>query len=140
MTPSEPKKSSCRPRSHLVVKANPPHSGGVPQLMQLGGSMLTFAATWTQEVLDDWVCILVSRGYRLEFFPSTLCDQKYLQIYKKKFLFVALDRLLSQGVIVPLLAVESSHGFYSKWFPNQTEWFSLQSWKDCCSKKSSYLF
>lgn len=48
--------------------------------MQFGGELLAFAATWTQAVIDYWICSVVSKDYKLEFrcFPPPML---YLHIW-----------------------------------------------------------
>lgn len=80
------------------------------QPARVGGHLLVFAVTWAQEVTDDLVCSMVSRGCKLEFrrflSPHFMVSKVSLEL--QKIAFYIASYLYQRG--------ESSHGFYSNPF------------------------
>lgn len=72
----------------------------------MGGRLLQFSGAWREEVQDKWVVSSVSLGYKIEFLE--LPPARFLRSrvpkdpVKREPLLLALDRLLSQGVIVEM--------------------------------------
>lgn len=106
--------------SHRPSQQLSQHYEGSPPLSRVGGRLQLFAEAWLDRIQDRWVLSTVSGGYKLELSefppPRFLTSNVPKDLGKRRSLALALDHLLSQGVIRELPVEEQGLGFYSNLF------------------------